>query len=70
MCFILIFFNIGMVVTAKKLESKVNYIAAAGGSDSNVPNLQVFSLAYIEAATDKFSFEMKLGEGGYGQSTR
>nr|POF11096.1 g-type lectin s-receptor-like serine/threonine-protein kinase [Quercus suber] len=51
---------------AKKLESKVNYLASAGDSDSNVPHLQVFSLADIEAATDKFSFENKLGEGGYG----
>ena len=55
-----------MVVTAKKLKSKVNYLASAGDSDSNVPHLQVFSLADIEAATDKFSFENKLGEGGYG----
>jgi hypothetical protein len=60
------FFKIGMVVTAKELESKVNYIATAGDSDSNVPNLQVFTLADIEAATDNFSFEKKLGEGGYG----
>ena len=60
------FFNIGIVFIAKKLESKANNIAAAGDSDSNVPNLKVFSLADIEAATDKFSFENKLGEGGYG----
>ncbi|KAM4133376.1 hypothetical protein ACJW30_01G323400 [Castanea mollissima] len=59
-------FNIGMVVIAKKMESKVNYIATAGDSDSDVPHLQVFSLADIVAATDKFSFENKLGEGGYG----
>ncbi|XP_030954032.1 cysteine-rich receptor-like protein kinase 10 isoform X1 [Quercus lobata] len=51
---------------AKKLESKANNIAAAGDSDSNIPNLQVFSLADIEAATNKFSFENKVGEGGYG----
>ena len=51
---------------AKKLESKANKIAAVGDSDSNVPDLQVFSLANIEAATNKFSFENKLGEGGYG----
>ncbi|KAM4125597.1 hypothetical protein ACB094_01G321300 [Castanea mollissima] len=51
---------------AKKLESKANNIAAAGDSNSNVPNLQVFSLDDIEAATRKFSFENKLGEGGYG----
>ncbi|KAL4654315.1 hypothetical protein ACB092_01G369200 [Castanea dentata] len=53
-------------VIAEKLESKANNIAAAGDSNSNVPNLQVFSLADIEAATNKFSFENKLGEGGYG----
>ena len=41
-----------MVVTAKKLKSKVNYLASAGDSDSNVPHLQVFSFADIEAATD------------------
>ncbi|XP_075665587.1 cysteine-rich receptor-like protein kinase 34 [Castanea sativa] len=51
-------------LAAKKLESKVNYIATAGDSDSNVPHLQVFSLADIVAATDKFSFENKLREGG------
>nr|POE66303.1 g-type lectin s-receptor-like serine/threonine-protein kinase [Quercus suber] len=51
---------------AKKLESKANNIAAAGDSNSSVPNLQVFSLTDIEAATNKFSFENKLGEGGYG----
>ena len=60
------FFNIGIVVIAKKLESKAKNIAAAGDSNSSVPNLQVFSSADIEAATNKFSFENKLGEGGYG----
>ena len=59
-------FNIGIVVIAKKLESKAYKIAAAGDSDSSVPNLQVFSFANIKAATDRFSFENKLGEGGYG----
>jgi hypothetical protein len=39
---------------------------AAGDFNGNVPNLQVFILADIEAATDRFSFENKLGEGGYG----
>nr|POE95698.1 g-type lectin s-receptor-like serine/threonine-protein kinase [Quercus suber] len=51
---------------AKKLESKAKNIAAAGDSNSSVPNQQVFSLADIEAATNKFSFENKLGEGGFG----
>lgn len=34
--------------------------------NSNVPNLQVFGIADIEAATEGFSIENKLGEGGYG----
>lgn len=34
--------------------------------NNNVPNLHVFSLASIEEATDQFSIENKLGEGGYG----
>lgn len=41
-------------------------VAAAGDFDNNAPNLQIFSLAEIEAATDRFSVENKLGEGGYG----
>ena len=40
--------------------------AAARDFNSNVPNLQVFSLADIEAATNGFSVVNKLGEGGYG----
>ncbi|XP_059635875.1 G-type lectin S-receptor-like serine/threonine-protein kinase At1g11303 [Cornus florida] len=39
-------------------------MTAVGGN--NAPNLQVFSLGDIEVATNKFSFENKLGEGGYG----
>ncbi|KAM4133373.1 hypothetical protein ACJW30_01G323200 [Castanea mollissima] len=58
--------NWALSLAAKKLESKANNIATAGDSNSSVPNLQVFSLADIEAATRKFSFENKLGEGGYG----
>ncbi|KAB1211848.1 hypothetical protein CJ030_MR5G010023 [Morella rubra] len=57
----------GIVGTSKEAESKlVNRMAAAGDFNSNAPNLQVFSLAEIEAATDKLSIENKLGEGGYG----
>ena len=41
-------------------------MAAAGDYNGNVPDLQVFILADIEAATDRLSFEIKLGEGGYG----
>jgi hypothetical protein len=41
-------------------------MAAAGDFNGNVPNLQVFILADIEAATNRLSIENKLGEGGYG----
>lgn len=33
---------------------------------SDVPNLEAFSFAKIKAATNNFSSENKLGEGGYG----
>ncbi|KAG7942131.1 hypothetical protein I3843_16G084400 [Carya illinoinensis] len=39
---------------------------AAGHFNGNVPNLQVFTLDEIEAATGKLSIENKVGEGGYG----
>ncbi|KAL5772844.1 hypothetical protein ACOSQ2_012768 [Xanthoceras sorbifolium] len=39
--------------------------AAAGDLSGNAPTLVLYSLADIEAATDKFSIEYKLGEGGY-----
>ena len=40
--------------------------AAAGDFNSNVPNLIAYSLVDIEAVTEKFSIENKLGQGGYG----
>ncbi|KAM1089754.1 hypothetical protein FF1_017528 [Malus domestica] len=52
---------------AKESESRANDIAdTAGKFNSNVPNLKIFSIADVEAATDGFSIENKLGEGGYG----
>ncbi|KAF5469589.1 hypothetical protein F2P56_013651 [Juglans regia] len=51
---------------AKEPEALVNNIVAAGNLNSNVPDLQIFSYADIEMATSAFSFENKLGEGGYG----
>lgn len=59
-----------MIVTSKDAVSKVLNREAAGDFNSNVPNLQVFSLRDIEAATEKFSSENKLGEGAYGPFTR
>ncbi|KAI9199070.1 hypothetical protein LWI28_026813 [Acer negundo] len=40
--------------------------AAAGDFSGNAPTLALYSLAYIEEATNRFSSENKLGEGGYG----
>ncbi|KAH9660230.1 Receptor-like serine/threonine-protein kinase [Citrus sinensis] len=40
--------------------------ADAGDFNSNDPDLREYSLADIEVATDRFSIENKLGEGGYG----
>ncbi|KAF5445724.1 hypothetical protein F2P56_034755 [Juglans regia] len=57
----------GTVLKARKgQEAKVNGIATAGNLNTNVPDLVVYSYADIEMATNKFSFENKLGEGGYG----
>ena len=36
------------------------------GKKSSSPNLQVFSFAIIKEATDNFSMNNRLGEGGYG----
>ncbi|KAF5445726.1 hypothetical protein F2P56_034756 [Juglans regia] len=57
----------GIVPKARKgQEAKVNGIATSGNSNTNVPDLEVYSYAVMEMATNKFSFENKLGEGGYG----
>ncbi|PKI31838.1 hypothetical protein CRG98_047771 [Punica granatum] len=37
-----------------------------GSLESDTPNLQVFSYATLKAATNNFSAENKLGEGGFG----
>ncbi|GMN69181.1 hypothetical protein TIFTF001_038232 [Ficus carica] len=51
---------------SKASKVKENYIEGVGDLNNDVPNLQVFTLANIEAATKHFSIENKLGEGGYG----
>ncbi|GMN68314.1 hypothetical protein TIFTF001_037374 [Ficus carica] len=53
-------------IPAKAPKVKENYVEGAGDFNNNAPNMQVFSLANIEAATNNFSIENKLGEGGYG----
>ncbi|KAM1201228.1 hypothetical protein ACFX2J_017358 [Malus domestica] len=58
---------LSLAAAAKESESRENDIAdTAGKFNSNVPNLKIFSIADVEAATDGFSIENKLGEGGYG----
>ncbi|KAK2663214.1 hypothetical protein Ddye_001788 [Dipteronia dyeriana] len=48
-------------------RSQVNNIASAAGDfNANAPTLVLYSFACIEAATDRFSIENKLGEGGFG----
>ncbi|XP_040998253.1 G-type lectin S-receptor-like serine/threonine-protein kinase CES101 [Juglans microcarpa x Juglans regia] len=51
---------------SKGQEAKVNGIATTGNLNTNVLDLKVYSYANIEMATNKFSFQNKLGEGGYG----
>lgn len=48
--------------------SKFNVNNVVGGEDfkRNAADLQVFSFAEIEKATNKFAFVNKLGQGGYG----
>ena len=53
-------------MTAKESKFTGNHMAAAGDFNKNVPDLQIFSLVDIEAATERFSIENKLGQGGYG----
>ncbi|CAK9168814.1 unnamed protein product [Ilex paraguariensis] len=49
----------------KNSESKMETTMVAAAS-TDAPNLRVFSFGDIKAATNDFSFENKLGEGGYG----
>ncbi|KAF9662786.1 hypothetical protein SADUNF_Sadunf18G0090600 [Salix dunnii] len=51
---------------SKETKLKGNNAAAAGDFDNNNPDMIVYSLADIEKATDRFIFENKLGEGGFG----
>ncbi|XP_031254480.1 G-type lectin S-receptor-like serine/threonine-protein kinase At1g11410 isoform X2 [Pistacia vera] len=54
------------VDSTKESKDKANKAASAGDFSSNIPNLIEYSLADIEAATNGFSIENKLGQGGYG----
>ncbi|KAH9660258.1 Receptor-like serine/threonine-protein kinase [Citrus sinensis] len=51
---------------AKASKDSANSQADAGDFNRTDPDLREYSLADIEAATDRLSIENKLGEGGYG----
>ncbi|KAI8570430.1 hypothetical protein RHMOL_Rhmol01G0033400 [Rhododendron molle] len=55
----------GLMDDKKELQSLFRTTMASPGS-ANAPNLLVFSLTDLVEATNNFSFENKLGEGGYG----
>ena len=64
--FLLIDINWTVIHSAKASKNSENSQADAGDFNSNDPDLREYSLADIEVATDRFSIENKLGEGGYG----
>ncbi|XP_044507451.1 class V chitinase-like isoform X2 [Mangifera indica] len=47
-------------------NDEANRAATAADFSSNVPNLMEYTLCDLEAATNGFSIENKLGQGGYG----
>ncbi|XP_058179978.1 cysteine-rich receptor-like protein kinase 10 [Rhododendron vialii] len=57
--------NKGLMDNEKESQSLFRTTMASPGS-ANAPNLLVFSLTDLVEATNNFSFENKLGEGGYG----
>ncbi|XP_031247765.1 class V chitinase-like isoform X5 [Pistacia vera] len=67
-CFLIYYFWIRKLKSKANEGSKkrINDPSAAGDFNSNAPNLITYNFHDIEAATDRFSFENKLGEGGYG----
>ena len=64
--FLLVDINWTVIDSAKPSKDSATSQADAGDFNSNDPDLREYSLADIEVATDRFSIENKLGEGGYG----
>ncbi|XP_062087498.1 cysteine-rich receptor-like protein kinase 10 isoform X3 [Humulus lupulus] len=58
-------FILGFCFLTKRAKKK--YTLAKGGDDITTPESLQFDLATIEAATNKFSADYKLGEGGFGE---
>lgn len=50
----------------KRLKEKSFLVTLHRGKMPGSPNLQIFSFDDIKKATDNFSIESKLGEGGFG----
>ncbi|XP_031266315.1 uncharacterized protein LOC116124717 [Pistacia vera] len=67
-CFLIYYFWIRKLKSKANEGSKkrLNDPSAAGDLNSNAPNLITYNFHDIEVATDRFSFENKLGQGGYG----
>ncbi|XP_017618652.1 wall-associated receptor kinase-like 10 [Gossypium arboreum] len=61
-----IFKSQGLCCALKMLVSWITKISAEKRHENDDPNLQVFSFSSIKAATNNFSNDSKLGEGGYG----
>ncbi|KAH9660260.1 Receptor-like serine/threonine-protein kinase [Citrus sinensis] len=64
--FLLVDINWTVIDSAKASKDSANSQADAGDFNRTDPDLREYSLADIEAATDRLSIENKLGEGGYG----
>ncbi|XP_024182841.1 cysteine-rich receptor-like protein kinase 7 isoform X1 [Rosa chinensis] len=59
--------SIGIIDNIKRSVYRLlNIVPGTDSLDGNAPNLQVFSYATIKAATNNFSSQNKLGEGGFG----
>ncbi|KAJ4717591.1 Chitotriosidase-1 [Melia azedarach] len=67
-CFLqrIVFKKGGLPGAARKSVSKLRKRTATENIDRNAKNLQVFRFTTIKVATNDFSIENKLGEGGYG----
>lgn len=50
----------------KRSLYKLGNVSAAENFDNHASNLQVLSYTTVKNATDNFSSQNKLGEGGYG----